>query len=192
MANTRFNYDECRTAKILQESTGPGRYLLNTPGPGCNPCFITDPHIRLQGIGPNLRTVVLRDFNPKNLEFAIYSDIRSSKIKELKLFPEAQFLFYDSSRLIQLIIDLNLKKFFTAQCIYNNLPESSKRDYSSILMPGSEIKNPDEVQYNLKKNNFVKIVFEAKKIEYLKLKRPNHIRSIYSVKDNWEGKFLAP
>ena len=57
MANTRFNYDECRTAKILQESTGPGRYLLNTPGPGCNPCFITDPHIRLQGIGPNLRTV---------------------------------------------------------------------------------------------------------------------------------------
>ena len=57
MANTRFNYDECRTAKLLQESTGPGRYLLNTPGPGCNPCFIEDPHIRLQGIGPNLRTV---------------------------------------------------------------------------------------------------------------------------------------
>ena len=57
MANTRFNYDECRTAKILQESTGPGRYLLNTPGPGCNPCFIEDPHIRLQGIGPNLRSV---------------------------------------------------------------------------------------------------------------------------------------
>mgnify|MGYP003660190978 CR=1 FL=1 len=57
MANTRFNYDECRTSKILQESTGPGRYLLNTPGPGCNPCFIEDPHIRLQGIGPNLRSV---------------------------------------------------------------------------------------------------------------------------------------
>ena len=153
--------------------------------------YLTLATLKKEG-GPNLRTVVLRDFNPKNLEFAIYSDIRSSKIKELKLFPEAQFLFYDSSRLIQLIIDLNLKKFFTAQCIYNNLPESSKRDYSSILMPGSEIKNPDEVQYNLKKNNFVKIVFEAKKIEYLKLKRPNHIRSIYSVKDNWEGKFLAP
>lgn len=57
MANTRFNYDELRTAKLLQESTGPGRYLLNTPGPGCNPCFIEDPHIRLQGIGPNLREV---------------------------------------------------------------------------------------------------------------------------------------
>ena len=57
MANTRFNYDKCRTIKILQESTGPGRYLLNTPGPGCNPCFIEDPHIRLKKIGPNLRSV---------------------------------------------------------------------------------------------------------------------------------------
>ena len=142
--------------------------------------------------GPKLRTVVLREFNPKKFEFAIYSDMRSSKIQELKLFPEAQFLFYDSSRLIQLIIDLDLKNFSTEPNIYNLLPESSKKDYSSVLIPGSEIKSPDEVKYYLKKNYFVKIIFKAKKIEYLKLKRPNHIRSVYSIKDNWGGKFLAP
>ena len=32
MAFTRFNYDSCRTAKRLEESTGPGRYILNKPG----------------------------------------------------------------------------------------------------------------------------------------------------------------
>ena len=57
MAFTRFNYDECRTTKILQESTGPGRYMLNTPGSGCNPCFMSDPHIRMQKWGANLMGV---------------------------------------------------------------------------------------------------------------------------------------
>lgn len=55
MSNTRFNYDTCRSVKKIQESTDPCRYMLNTPGPGCNPCFVEDPHIRLQKIGPNLR-----------------------------------------------------------------------------------------------------------------------------------------
>ena len=57
MAFTRFNYDECRTKKILQESTGPGRYMLNKPGPGDNSCMMNDPQIRLQGWGANLRHV---------------------------------------------------------------------------------------------------------------------------------------
>jgi len=56
MAFTRFNYDEARTRKLLQESTGPGRYMLNKPGNGPTPCFFEDPHIRLQQWGANLRS----------------------------------------------------------------------------------------------------------------------------------------
>ena len=57
MTFTRFNYDECRTAKLLQESTGPGKYILNTPGIGCKPSYIDRPEIRLQKFGGNLRYV---------------------------------------------------------------------------------------------------------------------------------------
>lgn len=57
MAFTRFNYDECRTKKILEESTGPGRYMLNVPGPGSKVCFYDDPQIRMQKWGANLRKV---------------------------------------------------------------------------------------------------------------------------------------
>ena len=57
MAFTRFNYDKCRTAKLLQESTGPGRYMLDRPGWGSKPCFFDDPHIRMQQWGANLRKV---------------------------------------------------------------------------------------------------------------------------------------
>lgn len=59
MSFTRFNYDEARTFKKIQESTGPGRYLLNTPDvtpKGADiPLYCNDPHIRLQGWGANLR-----------------------------------------------------------------------------------------------------------------------------------------
>ena len=56
MANTRFYYDDCRTKKRLQESTGPGRYMLDVPGNGSHPCYIEDPQIIIQKWGANLRT----------------------------------------------------------------------------------------------------------------------------------------
>lgn len=56
MANTRFNYDPCRTIKNLQQSTDPGRYMLNVPGNGDKPCYIEDPQIIIQKWGANLRT----------------------------------------------------------------------------------------------------------------------------------------
>jgi hypothetical protein len=56
MANTRFNYDVCRTIKKNQESTDVGRYVLDVPGNGLNPSYIEDPQIRLQKWGANLYT----------------------------------------------------------------------------------------------------------------------------------------
>ena len=43
MAFTRFNYDDARTKKKLQEATGSGRYILNVPGNGSNPTYFDDP-----------------------------------------------------------------------------------------------------------------------------------------------------
>jgi len=56
MAFTRFKYDDCRTKKSLQQSTDPGRWILNVPGNGSSPYYIEDPQIRIQKWGANLRT----------------------------------------------------------------------------------------------------------------------------------------
>lgn len=56
MASTRFHDDECRIKKQLQESTGPGKYMLNVPGQGSTLTYFDDPHIRMQNWGGNLRT----------------------------------------------------------------------------------------------------------------------------------------
>ena len=69
MSFTRFNYDDCRTEKLLQESTGPGRYILNTPGWGDKPTFYNDPQIRMQKWGANLRHV------PDGNAIDIHSDL---------------------------------------------------------------------------------------------------------------------
>ena len=56
MAFTRFKYDDCRTKKQLQQSTDPGRWVLNVPGNGSKPCYVEDPQIIIQKWGANLRT----------------------------------------------------------------------------------------------------------------------------------------
>ena len=53
---TRFNYDKARTIKQLEESTGPGKYIMNVPGNGATPHYIADPQFRLGMWGANLTT----------------------------------------------------------------------------------------------------------------------------------------
>ena len=56
MSFTRFHDDPCRIEKQLQEMTDPGRYMINKPGWGPDPCFMIDPYIRMQQWGANLMT----------------------------------------------------------------------------------------------------------------------------------------
>lgn len=70
MAFTRFHDDPYRIKKQIEESSGAGRYYLNTPGQGMDLPFIEDPQIRLQGWGANLRT------NTVNLESDLFGMTR--------------------------------------------------------------------------------------------------------------------
>lgn len=56
MACTRFNYDDARTQKALQQSTDVGRWILNVPGNGDNMPYMLDPHIIPQKWAGNLMT----------------------------------------------------------------------------------------------------------------------------------------
>lgn len=66
MASTRFNSNEARQIKLLQEATDTGRYMLNTPGLGTRPAFVADPHIRAQKWGGNLMS------NPVGVESSLF------------------------------------------------------------------------------------------------------------------------
>jgi len=106
MACTRFNYDSCRTKKNLQQSTGPGRWILNVPGNGSNPCYIEDPQIIIQKWGANLRTNTVnleselrgvnRSLNRDCLEKDQYQNYNVSN-KKIQ-YPTCKNLFTEQSR----------------------------------------------------------------------------------------------
>ena len=56
MAFTRFRDDPARISKQLQQSTDPGRWILNVPGNGDTPSYMADPQVRIQTWGANLMT----------------------------------------------------------------------------------------------------------------------------------------
>ena len=85
MSFTRFNYDDARTKKSLQQATGPGRYTLNKPGCGDKPVLFSDPQMRMQEWGANLRSV------PNSSAIDIHSDLIGITRKLKKDCPQNQF-----------------------------------------------------------------------------------------------------
>ena len=107
MANTRFNYDDCRTMKKLQESTDPSRYILDTPGPGNRPPFILDPQIIPQKWGGNIYTnsTELESYLLGRNNILTNCDIQLRKTNEFYSsqpiqFPVSSECITESSRLV--------------------------------------------------------------------------------------------
>lgn len=142
-----------------------------------------------------LRTVVLRQVTP-DLNLIFYTDKRSKKITHITENPKVGLLFYHPKLMLQLKIEgvakiINDKA--TLKTYWNGIQPNSRKDYITQQTPGSTIQNPDEVDYLNEENHFSMIEIAPFKMEYLKLKRPNHIRIRFSKTENdWEGEFLVP
>ena len=106
MACTRFNNDECRIKKQLQQSTDPGRWILNVPGNGSSPCYIVDPQIIIQKWGGNLRTNTINlesDLKGVNRQIGkdclVKDNYKSYNVKNEAInYPSCTNLFTDQSR----------------------------------------------------------------------------------------------
>nr|WP_255610501.1 pyridoxamine 5'-phosphate oxidase family protein [Robertkochia sp. 3YJGBD-33] len=145
---------------------------------------------------PRLRTVVLREVSDE-LKFTIYTDKRSRKVTHIKEHNEVCLLFYKHDELLQLKIEgiayLEEDKEKIAR-VWKSISEKSRKDYITSKEPGTKIDNPDNVEYLENTNHFTIMYIKAKKLEYLQLKRPNHIRLQFnreSTKD-WQSSFMVP
>ncbi|MBT8245268.1 MAG: pyridoxamine 5'-phosphate oxidase family protein [Winogradskyella sp.] len=141
------------------------------------------------------RTVVLRK-TLQDTTLLIYTDARSQKIKDIKTNNNVSALFYHPKKLIQVRVEGEAHIITDQQEIrnyWNNISENSRKDYITSRHPGNQIANPENISYNEEKHHFCAIKIIPKQIEYLKLKRPNHIRIVFAkTETNWEGQFLVP
>jgi pyridoxine/pyridoxamine 5'-phosphate oxidase len=142
-----------------------------------------------------LRTVVLRKVS-EELNLIFYTDRRSKKLVHIKENNKVSVLFYHPKKLLQLKVEglaTIVKDGKTLQKYWSGVQPNSRKDYTTSIAPGSTIANPDAVEYLGNENHFCILEIEPFKIEYLKLRRPNHLRIHYSKNSmDWEGEFLVP
>lgn len=141
------------------------------------------------------RTVVLRDFS-EDLIFSFYTDFRSKKIIHIKENNKVGLLFYDPEKLLQIKIEglaTIIKGAAKEQEHGQNIPEQSRKEYTTALAPGTPLKDAAPIEYLNEENHFCVVEVTPFKIEYLKLQQPEHIRVRFSNRDDlWSGEFLVP
>ncbi|MGB3143736.1 MAG: pyridoxamine 5'-phosphate oxidase family protein [Maribacter sp.] len=142
-----------------------------------------------------LRTVVLRQVS-EDLNLTIFTDGRTKKIEHIDQNNWVSLLFYHPKSLLQLKIEgkaVIVKDKERLQKYWSGVQPSSRKDYITETTPGTEIDNPDHVEYLEDENFFTMIDIIPEKIEYLKLKRPNHLRVLFTRRnEDWKGSFLVP
>ena len=142
-----------------------------------------------------LRTVVLRQVT-EDFKLRIYTDGRSNKMAQLTENPIACLLFYHPKKLLQIKIKGEVRAITNLeelQKYYSGVQPNSRKDYTTTKPPGTEISGPDQVAYLEDENHFTILEIEPKTLEFLQLKRPNHIRIAFTKNDqDWSGQFINP
>ena len=142
---------------------------------------------------PQARHVVLRgvDRAGENLEF--HTDIGSSKCAELQANPQAQLLFWDPDRAIQLRLHarIALRQDAHRDAQWQNVPGPSQIAYGKTPRTGLAI--PDAFAYALtpSKSKFMVCSCAVQKLEVLSLKE-QHFRAVFQADDRWAGTWLSP
>jgi len=142
---------------------------------------------------PQIRTVVLRDMT-EGYNLMFFTDERSDKVKQYQDNPNAEVLFYNPKKLLQIKVGGKIKRLQNQERLNHykqKIQGASQKDYSTLKKPSTPIKNPDNIDYG-DELNFAVLELQTEYIESLQLKRPNHIRCLFERKDNWKGQFLVP
>ena len=157
--------------------------------------------------GANMRIVVLRKASATEKTVSFYTDIRSGKWEELQKNPSISWLFYDHESRIQIRLSgkANLhQNDELANHSWDNVNLNSRKNYSSILIPSSEINDPKDIlQQNVDtttkdseegKENFGVVVTTILWMEWLWLNPGGHYRAnfIYDKNRDFTSNWLVP
>ena len=158
-------------------------------------------------IGANMRMVVLRKASATEKTVSLYTDIRSSKWEELQKNQSISWLFYDHESRIQIRLSGKASLHQNdelANHSWDNVNLNSRKNYSSILIPSSEINDPKDIlQQNLDtttkdseegKENFGVVVTTILWMEWLWLNPGCHYKAkfIYNNNGEFTGSWLVP
>ena len=155
------------------------------------------------------RTVVLRTMDSKKGILTCWTDVRSSKVADLKLFPNMSWCFWSKNQSLQVRISGNTQVEHLSDAsrqIWNNIPPVNRKDYCANTAPGNNLKeggtHPDwwgkEEQMtseitNYGFENFAVINTKIENIDMLHLHREGHQRASFVLKmGEWKKSWTVP
>lgn len=157
---------------------------------------------------PEQRTVILRNFKEQDRTLDIFTDQRSSKVRQLSRNPKASLLFYHPEELIQIRLQVVAQihwKDAEARTVWELIPPARRSDYCSVSSPGNSLKKPgndlppwwndsvsrEQTEYGFEHFTLLRCCFHQ--IDLLKLERKGHRRAVFQWKDQqWKGQWVTP
>ncbi|MCE2779192.1 MAG: pyridoxamine 5'-phosphate oxidase family protein [Algoriphagus sp.] len=144
---------------------------------------------------PQVRTLVLRQFSA-DLEFLVYTDARSSKVKELLEVPRVSLLFYHPKKQVQVRVHAHATIHVEdelARAHWKRVSDKRRSEYQSKLGPGTRIGSPSAGwESSSEHSNFSVVKFVPLSIEVLQLDREGHLRIQFDLASGWKGSWLVP
>lgn len=163
----------------------------------------------IDGERPRVRTVVLQAVEDHPLCLRFHTDVRSTKIDQLRQKPQVEWLFYEPSTRIQLRAETSasiVTQGDTWISAWNKTSLSSRRCYLGPQPPGTETsgpshnlpdallgRDPTHKESEPGQSNFAIIECVVQSLEWLYLKQSGHLRCSFANLDNsWTETWIAP
>ena len=148
---------------------------------------------------PEIRTVVLRDFNIKKYQISFHTDARSPKYSQVKSNPAISALFYSTQKRTQLRLHGNAticKDQDLLNTLWSNLNKDSRECYQGEVPPSGNIPKSKIINDTSSEirgfENFSRVSIEISTIEILRLHHLGHKRLLCDVlKDPIEFQWIA-
>ncbi|MEM9884308.1 MAG: pyridoxamine 5'-phosphate oxidase family protein [Bacteroidota bacterium] len=156
---------------------------------------------------PHARTVVLRETDTKKRRLIIYTDLRTQKVADIQVNPQASLVFWDKGKNTQIrasgTVHLH-QKDEVAKKYWDKIPAKNRRDYATKQAPGSEKEGDylpaywqeeelDASKTEVHFEHFAVLIVEVNQLDFLLLKREGHSRAKFEWKEEqWKGSWVVP
>lgn len=191
---------------IINTDFSPGEIINNINQAFRNAAADTSHNLRFFSVAtyntdnntPQSRMVVLRKFLP-DWTLRFYTDYRSSKVADIKYHPSVSLLFWNPEDRYQIRVQASASIHYQNEISENewqNVDDASKKAYTTIPAPGTEISQPNEARHR-KDNTHHFCVIDALpfKIKILQLNREDHLAINFlreSANEKWDGNWILP
>lgn len=195
---------------IGHELAGPFSHVWKSLREGANPGPSPFSRAQVATIGidgsPKLRNIIIRRTSEESNEVTFYTDIRSSKISEIKANPQIALVTCNFERNLQIRLEgtaIALSEGRIKETAWSSIHEHSRALFRNPLTPGIPISHPSKINPkshysdtsvdNKGYENFCVVVISVLRIDWLDLSEEDHKRiAFYRNSSDWYGGWIAP